>query len=187
MPHFISIVVVVGMLTTFLSLNGIVNVFRDRLGADKIYFLTVPEYFRPIYTAMNIWKETGFGAVIYIAALAGINQELYDACIVDGGGRLRQLWHITLPGIMNTVMVLLILRIGSLIEVGYEAIILMYQPSTWPTADVISTYIYRAGLANSSPNYSLTTAVGLINSVVALMLVLGANYLSQKQTETGIW
>jgi putative aldouronate transport system permease protein len=187
MPHFISIVVVVGMLTTFLSLTGVVNIFRDRLDLDKIYFLTIPEYFRTIYTSMFIWKETGFGAVIYIAALAGINQELYDACIVDGGGRWRQLWNVTLPGIMNTVMVLLILKIGGLIEVGYEAIILMYQPSTYPTADVISTFIYRTGIESASPRYSLTTAVGLVNSVVALFLVLGANWLSKKQTETGIW
>jgi putative aldouronate transport system permease protein len=187
MPHFISVVVVVGMVMTFLSpSNGIVNIFREMMGLDKVYFMTKAEYFRPLYTFMNIWKETGFGAVIFISALAGVDQELYEACIVDGGGRWRQLWHITLPGIMSTIMVLLILRIGGLISVGYESIILMYQPSTYSTADVISTYIYRIGLESSKPNYSLSTAVSLVNSLVSLVLVLGSNWMSKKMTDSGV-
>ena len=187
MPHFISIVVVVGMVTTFLNPeSGIINILRSALGMEKVYFLTKSEWFRPIYTLMYIWKETGFGAVIYISALAGGNQELYEACVIDGGGKWRQLLNVTLPGIASTIMVMLILRIGGMIEVGYEAIILLYQPATYPTADVISTFIYRTGLGSAQPKYSLSAAVGLVNSVVSLMLVLFSNYISKKYTETSV-
>lgn len=186
LPHFISVVVVAGIVTNFLApSNGLVNIMMAKLGFEKIYFLTVPEYFRTILISMNIWKEAGFGAILYIAALSGINPELYEAAVIDGANKWKQVWHVTLPGILPTVMIMLILRIGNILDVGYEAIILLYQPATYETADVISTYMYRAGIREGQ--YDLTTAVGLFNSAVGLVLVIAANKLSKKFTESGLW
>jgi len=186
LPHFISIVVVAGMVTNFLSPNtGLVNMIIEHLGGEKIYFLTKKEYFRTIFISMNIWKETGFGAVVYIAALSGIDLQLYEAAIIDGANKWKQLIHITLPGIMPTIVTMLILKIGNLLTVGYEAIILLYQPSTYETADVISTYVYRSGIAEG--RYDMATAVGLFNAVIALVLVYAANTVSKKYLESGLW
>ncbi|MNI17539.1 putative multiple-sugar transport system permease YteP [compost metagenome] len=186
LPHFISIVVVAGIVTNFLAPgNGLVNIILEKLGMEKIYFLTVPEYFRTIFVSMNIWKEVGFGAILYIAALSGINPELYEAAVIDGASKWRQIWNVTLPGILPTIMIMFILRIGHILDVGYEAIILLYQPATYETADVISTYMYRAGIKEG--NYDLTTAVGLFNSAIGLLLVIVANKLSKKYTESGLW
>lgn len=186
MPHFISAVVIAGMVTNFLAPNnGLVNIIIEKLGGNKVYFLTKPEWFRGIYIFMTVWKESGFGAVIYIAALASIDIQLYEAATVDGANKWKQLWHVTLPGIAPTIIIMLILRIGRLLEVGYETIILLYQPSTYETADVISTYVYRAGLVNG--DYGLAAAVGLFNSIVALILVMISNKISKKFTETAIW
>lgn len=186
LPHFISIVVVAGIVTNFLApSNGLVNIMLDKLGMDKIYFLTIPEYFRTIFVSMNVWKEVGFGAILYIAALSAINQELYEAAVIDGANKWKQILHVTLPGLLPTIMIMFILRIGNILDVGYEALILLYQPATYETADVISTYMYRSGIKEG--NYDLTTAVGLFNSVIGLLLVIGANKLSKKYTETGLW
>ncbi|MDF2651195.1 MAG: sugar transporter permease [Paenibacillus sp.] len=186
LPHFISVVVVAGIVTNFLApSNGLLNILLDKMGLEKIYFLTVPEYFRTIFVSMNIWKEVGFGAILYIAALSGINPELYEAAVIDGANKWRQIWHVTLPGILPTIMIMLILRIGHILDVGYEAIILLYQPATYETADVISTYMYRAGIKEGE--YDLTTAVGLFNSLIGLLLVIIANRLSRKFTESGLW
>lgn len=186
LPHFISIVVVCGIVTNFLSpSNGLVNLVLEKLGMEKIYFLAVPEYFRTIFISMNIWKEAGFAAIIYIAALAGVNPELYEAAVIDGANKWRRILHVTLPGILPTVMILLILDIGKLLEVGYEAIILLYQPATYSTADVISTYVYREGILNG--RYDIATAVGLFNSVVGLLLIVLSNRLSKKLTGNGLW
>jgi putative aldouronate transport system permease protein len=186
LPYFISIVVIAGMVTTFLSPTiGIVNIIMSNMGFNKINFLIKPEYFRGIYTVMNVWKDTGFAAVVYIAALSGIDQQLYEACVIDGGGLWRKLFHVTLPGIMPTVIIMLILKIGALLDVGYEAVILLYQPATYETADVISSYVYRTGIEQGS--YSISAAAGIFNSVVALVLVTGANRLSGKVTQTGLW
>ncbi len=186
MPHFISAVVVVGIVTNFLSpTTGIINVIIEKLGGEKTYFLTKPEYFRGIYTIMGIWKEVGFNSIVYIAALSGIDVQLYEACTIDGGGRWARIWHVTLPGILPTVVIMLIMKVGSLLECGYETIILLYQPATYETADVISSYVYRVGLTDG--RHSFATAVGLFNSVVALILVVGANYVSRRVTETSLW
>ncbi|MFM9330556.1 ABC transporter permease [Paenibacillus mesotrionivorans] len=186
LPHFISIVVVAGIVTNFLAPgNGLINIVLEKLGLEKIYFLTVPEYFRTIFVSMNIWKEAGFGAILYIAALSGINPELYEAAVIDGASKWKQMWNVTLPGILPTIMIMLILRIGHILDVGYEAIILLYQPATYETADVISTYMYRAGIKEGS--YDLTTAVGLFNSAIGLLLVIIANKLSKKFTDSGLW
>jgi len=190
LPYFISTVVVVGIVTNLLSPgHGLITAISEMICGERIYFLTKPEYFRTIYTIMTIWQGIGYNSVIYIAALAGVDQELYEAAVIDGAGKMRQIWHITLPGILPTIMIMLILRIGSFMSVSTDSILLLYQPSTYETADVIGTYVYRTGIATDGgkANYSLSTAVGLFNSVVGLILVMGANYVSKKTTEEGIW
>jgi putative aldouronate transport system permease protein len=187
-PYFISIVVVVGIAVNFLSPStGVINHVLAKLGFEKTYFMIKPEWFRTVYIAMGTWKDTGFSSIVFIAALAAVDQQLYEACYIDGGGRLRQLWHITLPGILPTIIIMLILRVGSILNVGYEAIILMYQPATYDVADVINTYVYRWGLATTIPQYGLTTAVGLFNSVVSLVLVAASNAMSKKLTDIKLW
>ena len=186
LPHFISIVVVCGIVANLLAPgNGIVNILLEKLGMDKIYFLAVPEYFRTIFISMGIWQEMGFSAIIYIAALSGVNSDLYEAAVVDGANKWKRVLHVTLPGIMPTIMIMLILKVGNLLEVGYEAIILLYQPVTYETADVISTYVYREGIMNG--RYDMATAVGLFNSVVGLLLIAIANRLSKKYAGNGLW
>ncbi|NLL71843.1 MAG: sugar ABC transporter permease, partial [Epulopiscium sp.] len=180
------IVVVAGLVVNFLSpTHGMVNYVIEKMGGEKIYFLIKPEYFRSIFTGMNIWKESGFGAVIYIAALAGVDPQLYEAAVVDGANKWKQLLHVTIPGILPTVTIMLILRIGKMLEVGYEAILLLYQPATYETADVISTYVYRAAMEQG--NYAMATAVELFNSLIAILLVYGANKFSKKFSETSLW
>ena len=134
---------------------------------------------------MYIWKDTGYNAIVFIAALAAVDSQLYEACMIDGGNKFRQIWHVTLPGIMPTIIIMLILKIGSLMEVGYEAIILLYQPVTYETADVISTYVYRTGLLEGQ--YGLATAVGMFNSVVGMVLVVITNSISKRVTEMSLW
>lgn len=186
MPYFISTVVVAGLVTNFLSpTSGIVNLVIERLGGDKIYFLSKPEYFRSIFTYMNIWQGTGFSSIIYISALCSIDAELYEAAKIDGAGRLKQLLHITIPGIMPTIAIMFILRVGQLLDVGFESIILLYQPATYQTADVISSFVYRSGLVES--NYSMATAVGMFNGIVALFLVTAANKISKTIADISIW
>jgi putative aldouronate transport system permease protein len=186
LPHFISVVVVCGIVTNMLAPgNGVVNLVLERLGMEKIYFLAIPEYFRSIFISMNIWQEAGFSAIIYIAALAGINPEQYEAAVMDGASKWKRTIHITIPGILPTIMIMLILKIGGLLEVGYEAIILLYQPVTYETADVINSYVYREGIVNG--RYDMATAVGLFNSVVGLTLILLSNKLSKKYTGNGLW
>lgn len=186
LPHFISVVVIAGIVTNFLApSNGLLNIILDKLGFEKQYFLVQAEYFREIFISMNIWKEVGFSSIIYIAALSGINTELYEAAVIDGANRWKRVWHVTLPGILPTIMIMLILRIGDLLGVGYEAIILLYQPATYETADVISTYVYRTGLQEG--RYHIAAAIDLFNSIVSLILVIGANKLSKKYTENGLW
>ncbi len=186
LPYFLSIVIITGVVTNFLSpYNGLLNIILDKLGFEKLYFLVIPEYFRTIFITMNIWQGVGFGAIIYIAALSGINPELYEAAKIDGANKWKQVWHITLPGLLPTIMILLILRVGDLLEVGYEAVILLYQPATYETADIISTYVYRSGIVEG--RYDMATAVGLFNSVVGLVLVIIVNRMSKKFTGNGIW
>ncbi|MDF2922527.1 MAG: sugar transporter permease [Paenibacillaceae bacterium] len=186
LPHFVSIVIVAGLVTNFLApTSGLFNIILDKLGFEKIYFLTKAEYFRTIYISSTIWKEVGFGAILYIAALSGINPELYEAAVIDGANKWKRVLHVTLPGIAPTIIIMLILKIGSLLSVGYEYIILLYQPSTYSTADVISTYVYRTGLQEGK--YDFATAVGFFNSVVSLTLIFIANKMSQKVSETSLW
>lgn len=186
LPHFVSSVIVAGIVTRFLSPStGMVNNLLEAIGLERTHFLTKPEWFRAIYLTMGIWKEAGFGAIIYIAALASLDPQLYEAARIDGAGRLRQLTAVTLPGILPTIAIMLILRIGRLLEVGYEQIILLYQPATYATADVISTYVFRAGLMQG--DYRLAAAAGLFDSIVAFLLVFLSNKASRKISDYGLW
>ena len=186
LPHFVSSVVIVSMVMSFLSpSNGIINTLIVALGGEAHYFMADPAWFRTIYTTMGIWQGVGWGSIIYLAALTGVDAELYEACIIDGGGRLRQTWHITLPGIASTIIIQLIFRVGNLLSVGSESIILMYNETTYETADVISTYVYRRGLVEA--DYSFSTAVGLFNSLIALILLTTTNKLAKTFSETSLW
>ncbi|WNQ14320.1 ABC transporter permease subunit [Paenibacillus aurantius] len=186
LPHFISWVVVAGM--TYLILGtqgGIVNELIQASGGEKVAFLTTPEYFRTLIVSQSIWKEAGWGTIIFLAALSGVDTQLYEAAIVDGAGRWRQLWHITLPAIRSTILILLILRLGNILDVGFEHIFLMLNSTVNSVGDVFETYVYREGLIGGK--FSYTTAVGLFKSLVGLVLVAGANWLSQKFGEEGVF
>lgn len=186
LPHFISTVVVAGIVVTFLSpSSGIINIIIDALGGQKTYFLTRKEYFKPIYIIMHGWQSIGFGTILYTAALSNIDDTLYEAAQLDGASKLRQVWHITLPGIAPTISIKLIMSLGGLLSVGSEAILLLYQPITYETADVISTYVYRMSIEGG--NYSVGTAVGLFNGVVGALLIIISNKISKKVTNAGLW
>ena len=186
MPYFISIVVVAGLVISLLSPStGVINLIMSKFGIEKINFLARQEFFRTIFVSMNMWSGLGFGTIIYTSAICSIDESLYEAADIDGAGRLKKMWHITLPGIKSTVVVMLILRMGSMMSVGSDAIILLYQPITYETADVISSFVYRYGLERG--DYSYGAAVGLFNSIIALVLVVASNKISQKVNETSLW
>ncbi len=185
-PHFISIVVVCSMVTSFLSpTSGLVNVVLRKLGLDSIYFLSNPGMFVPIYVLIDIWRGMGYNSIVYLAALTSIPSELYEAAEVDGAGRLQKILHITIPGLLPTIMVMLLVQLGNILNVGYEMIILLYNPSIYETADIINTYVYRTGIMEG--RYDYATAIGLLNSVVSLILVVAANRISKRITETSLW
>lgn len=186
LPNFISSVVVVGMVVTFLSPStGLINNVLAHLRLERVNFLTEPSYFWGIYTIMTIWQTAGYSAIIYLASLTGISSELYEAARIDGAGRWAQLFHITLPGLTPTIVLLFLMKIGRVLDVGYETIVLMYNPSIYSTADVIGTYVYRRGILNGE--YSFASAVGFFQSVIGLILVLFANLAAKKTSETSLW
>ena len=184
-PHFISTVVVCGMLTDFCLSDGLFNQITGFFGVSSVSMLSEPKLFRTIYVASGIWQSMGWDSIIYLAAIAGIDTQLYEAASLDGAGRFKKIWHITLPGIKGTVVILFIMAIGKMMSVGSEKILLLYNPSTYKTADVISTYVYRKGLLDQ--DYSYSTAVNLFNSVINFALVFCANALSRKLTETSLF
>lgn len=186
LPYFISSVIVTGMVLAFLSPNtGIVNTFIKALGFEPIYFMTEPSWFYIVYTTMNIWQGIGFGSIIYMAALAQIDTQLYEAAVMDGAGKWCQMWHITLPGIAPTIIILFILRMGSMLSVGFENIINLYNASIYETADVLGTYTFRVGLQGKiKADYSLGSAIGFFESVVGLLLVYITNTISKKVSGT---
>lgn len=185
-PHFISVVIVASLVTSFLSpTSGIINTLISAFGGEKVYFLTKPEYFRAIYTIMGIWQGTGFNSIVYLSVITAIDSSLYEAAMLDGANKWNQITHVTLPSILPTIVMMFIMRLGNTLNVGYESILLLYQPSTYETADTIGTYVYRIGLENSQ--YSLATAVGLVNGIVGLILVVLSNKLSKHVTEYGLW
>lgn len=184
-PHFISWVVIVGMAVNFLSPEGAINWVIRLLGDKPVSFMIEPRYFRGIVVVTEIWKEAGWGTIIYLAAISGIDPQLYEAAIVDGAGRLRRIWHITLPGIVTTIVVLLILRLGHILDNGFEQIFLLYNSMTLDVADVFETFSYRTGLQEGRLSFS--TAVGLFKSAVGLFLILGTNALARRLRETALW
>jgi len=186
LPHFISTVIIAGIVTTaFSPTAGVVNTIMGWFGIDSIYFLTRPEWFRPIFVGTGIWQEAGFGSIVFLAAIAGVNPSLYESAVVDGASRWQMMWKITIPSIMPTIIIMLIIRIGNIMEVSFELIILLYQPATWSTADVVNTFVYRQGL--QSGQYDMAAAAGLFNAVVAFVLVVAANTLSRRYSRTSLW
>lgn len=185
MPHFISMVVICSMIRLFCAESGVITAFLQPFGIKGGSLLSHSEYFVPLYVLTGIWQEVGWGSIIYLAALTGIDQELYEAAHIDGAGRWRQTLHVTLPGISSTIIILLILRMGSVMSVGYEKIILLYNDSIMDRADVISSFVYRRGLLNYEWSYS--SAVGLFNSVINFILIVLFNRLSRAISDTSLW
>lgn len=185
MPHFISLVVICGIIKDFTSSEGIINDLIAWMGGTRQTFLLEPGLFRPVYIISGIWQNIGWGTIIYLAALTGIDMEQYEAARIDGAGRWKQLTNVTIPGIMPTIVILLILEVGRMMNVGFEKIILLYNPSTYETADVVSSYVYRVGLQDF--NYSFSSAVGLFNSVINFTLLIFSNWMSRKLNDTSLW
>lgn len=185
LPHFLSTVVVVGMIVNFFSFNGIVNAVLGKLGFAPVHFLMLPEWFRTIYIGSEIWQTIGWGAIIYMAALTSIDPQLYEAAKIDGAGRWKQMLNVTLPGIAPTIIILFIFNAGAVMTVSFEKILLLYNGSNADASDVISLFVYRRGLVSS--DFSYATAVGLCNSVIALIFLVSANKLSKKVSETSLW
>ncbi|MCR5723840.1 MAG: ABC transporter permease subunit [Treponema sp.] len=185
-PHFISWVIVASITyTLFNTTDGAVNQALQILSGKVVNFLGLPEYFRPMIIGQQMWKETGYGTIIYLAALSGIDAELYEAARVDGAGRWRMMWYITLPALKPTIVIMLILRVGGILSTGYEQIFLMRNALNVSVAEVFDTYVYMRGLVNAQ--YSYSTAAGLFKSLVSMILVLTANWTAKKAGETGIY
>lgn len=186
MPHFVSMVVLCAMIREFVGTNGFITQLMVSIGGyDGKNLLAVSKYYIPIYVLSNIWQGAGWGSIVYLAALTGIDSQLYDAAKVDGANKWKQILNVTLPGIMPTIIIMLIMRVGQIMGVGYEKTILLYNEGIYDVADIISSYVYRVGLVNRQ--YSFSAAVGLFNSVVNFILVILANQISKKTTETSLW
>ncbi|HML45732.1 MAG TPA: ABC transporter permease subunit [Clostridia bacterium] len=185
MPHFVSAVVVCGLMTIFCRSDGLLTYILSFLGMPSTNLLTVERYFQPLYIGMNIWQELGWDSIIYFAALTNVDPALYEAARVDGAGRWKQMLHITLPGIAPTIVILLILRVGNLMSLGWDRIVLLYSEMVYATADVISTYVYRTGL--NQLQYSYASAVGLMNSLVNILLLLMANAVARRISGSSLW
>jgi putative aldouronate transport system permease protein len=186
MPYFISTVVLVSMIFQLTELEtGIINIWLRGLGMKPVAFMAKPEYFRNMYVWTGVWQTAGYNAIIYLAALSGVSQELYDAAKVDGCNKLRRILHVDLPSIIPTIVILFTLNLGSLINVGFEKIYLMQTPFNKSVSEVLSTYIYQVGVVNS--NYSFSTAAGMFNSAIALLFVVIGNYAARKISETSLW
>lgn len=185
LPYFISSVVVMSMVIQFVSNSGLINMVLNKLGHESINFLQIPKYFRTIFITTGIWQGTGFGAIIYMAALAGISTEQYEAATVDGAGKFQKMLYITLPGLAPTIVIMLLINLGSILNVGHERIILLYNPAIYETADVFNTYVYREGLANR--RYSYAQAMSIFQNTVGFVLVYLANKITRKLDGTTLW
>ena len=188
LPHFVSTVVVVGLLQMLTAADGIINnlLVKPFTEGRPILFMSRPEWFRTLYVGIGIWQDAGWGSIIYLAAISGIDPQLYEAAKIDGASRLQCIFRITLPVIMPTIKVLLILRMGQLFSVGFEKVYLMYSPATYETADVLSTYVYRVGILGGQ-DFSYAAAIGFLEGIICLVLIVGANYLSRKLSGEGIY
>lgn len=185
LPHFVSIVVLCGLIATFSSQDGLFNTIIAMFGGEKQNLLMNPHLFRPIFVWSGVWGGFGWGSILYLSALASVDEQQYEAAYIDGANRWQRLIHITIPGIMPTIVIQLILRIGSLFGVGAEKLLLLYSPAVYETADVISTYVYRKGLLDFDFGYA--TAVGIFNSIINITLLMIANKISRKVNETSLW
>lgn len=189
-PNFLSEVIVAGIVIAFLQPStGVINHFLVGTGIldSGIYFLALPQYFRGIFTFMGIWMSAGFSSLIYLSALSAISPELYEAASIEGANRLQRIWYISLPGIKPTIIILFIMAIGGILNTAFERVLLLYMPSTFSTADVLGTYIFRVGFEQSPPDTSLAAAAGLMNAAVSLIMVSLANFISRRVTKTGLW
>ncbi len=185
LPYFLSTVVVCGFVVNVLASDGAINMLRVAMGLETIPFMSQPQWFRPVYIFSEIWQFAGWGSIIYLAALAGVDTELYEASALDGANKFRQLWSISLPSIAPVISIQFLLTVGRMLSVGYEKIILLYTGATYSTADVISTYVYRRGLLGA--DYSYSSAVSLFQSVIALILIISANKIADKIGQTSLW
>ena len=185
LPHFVSTVVICGLIVSFSAKDGLFNDIIELFGGTRSDLLMSKEAFRPIYIASGIWSGFGWGSIIYLSALSSVDQEQYEAAYIDGAKRFQRMIYITLPGILPTIVIKLIMEVGSLMSVGHEKILLLYSPLTYEVADVISTYVYRKGLVDN--DYSYSTAVGLFNSVINIILLVFTNTVSRRLTDTSLW
>lgn len=185
MPYFISMVVICGLITNFTLDTGVVNYILGFFGFEPKSLLSYPQYFVPIYVVSDIWQSVGWNSIIYLAALSAVDPSLYESAVLDGANRFQQTMHITLPSIAATIVTMLLLRIGNILNVGYEKILLLYNDSTMSVADIISTYVYRKGLIDLS--WSFSSAVGLFNSAINLIFLIGANKISKKLADISLW
>ncbi len=186
MPFFVSNVVIASMVVMFLSPeSGMINRVIGLFGIESIYFLSLPEWFRTIFVASGIWQGVGWGTIIYLAALTSIDPSLYEAAELDGAGRWKKALHVSIPGIIPVIIILLILNIGGLLGTGFERVFLLYNPLIYSTSDIFSTYTYRVGLLQG--NFSYATAIGVFNGVVGFLLIVGSNWLARKTNETSLW
>ncbi|MEG1753452.1 MAG: ABC transporter permease subunit, partial [Christensenella sp.] len=185
LPHFISLVVICALVVNFTSSEGVINQILALFGVEPSTWLMRKEMFHPIYIASDMWQQVGWSSIVYLAAISGIDPGLYEAATIDGAGRWRQLWNVTLPSLVPTITILLIMRMGNVMTLGYEKIILLYNPTIYETADIVSSFIYRRGLLDMS--YGFSTAVGLFNSAVNCVLLWLANFISRRLTENSLW
>ena len=185
LPHFISLVVVTGIIKDFTQSTGLINDIIVMFGGERSSLIQNPALYRTIYIVSDIWQGIGWGSIIYLSALSGVDQQLYESASIDGAGRWKQLIHVTLPGIAPTIVIMLIMRMGQLLGTGYEKTILLYNEATYETADVIASYIYRVGILER--NWSYSTAIGLFNSVINLALLIVTNKISKRVSETSLW
>lgn len=185
LPHFISMVIICGMLSQFSLSTGLFNDIIVFFGGERDSLLSNPDAYRPIYVASGIWREMGWNSIIYLAALSSVDPQLYEAAKIDGASKWKQTLHVTLPGILPTIVIKLILQIGQLMNLGYEKALLLYNEATYSTSDIISTYVYRMGLEQS--DYSYATAIDVMNAVINILLVVMANKISKKVTDTSLW
>ncbi|MGC0272465.1 ABC transporter permease [Pseudactinotalea sp. Z1739] len=185
LPHFMSIVVVAAMVLQIVSIRGTINQILDVFGAGPISFMQQSEWFRTIFITSEIWQTVGWGTILYLAALTTIDPQLYEASRVDGASKWRQTWHVTLPGIRPTMVVLLILNMGNFLSVSFEKVLLLYNPLLYPTADVIATYLYRVGLQGA--NFSYAAAIGFFEAIIGAILIVGANLISRRLVGESLW
>lgn len=185
LPHFMSIVVVAGVVLQMTAANGVFNQAIEAFGGEPILFMQQAEWFRTVFISSEIWQTVGWGTILYLAALTTIDPQLYEAARVDGASKWRQLWHVTLPGIRPTMVVLLILNIGTFMAVGFEKVLLLYSPLTFETADIIATYVYRLGISNGQFSYG--TAIGLFEGLIGVFLIVTANQISKRAVGTSLW